>query len=112
MTITKKREKKQQTGEAAAKSTGPSRTNGAAALGAERQPLHQCVTAALSHYFKALDGETPVGLYEFVMCEVERPLLEFVLHELGGNQSRAADILGLNRGTLRKKLMHYGLLDS
>jgi Fis family transcriptional regulator, factor for inversion stimulation protein len=89
-----------------------SRINGAADLGAERQPLHQCVTEALTRYFKALDGELPVGLYELVMTEVERPLLAFVMHELGGNQSRAAEILGLNRGTLRKKLNQHGLLGS
>jgi Fis family transcriptional regulator, factor for inversion stimulation protein len=81
-------------------------------LGGERQPLHRCVTDALARYFTALDGELPVDLYELVMTEVERPLLEFVMQELGGNQSRAAEILGLNRGTLRKKLSQHRLLES
>jgi Fis family transcriptional regulator, factor for inversion stimulation protein len=81
-------------------------------VGAERRPLHQCVTEALARYFQTLDGEPPVGLYELVMSEVERPLLAFIMQELGGNQSRAAEILGLNRATLRKKLIHHGLLES
>jgi Fis family transcriptional regulator, factor for inversion stimulation protein len=108
MTVT---EKNKQKGTAAARM--PERgANGGPEIGGERQPLHRCVTDALARYFAALDGELPVSLYELVMTEVERPLLEFVMQELGGNQSRAAEILGLNRGTLRKKLLHHRLLES
>ncbi len=80
-------------------------------LGVERQPLHRCVTEALATYFSELDGEEAVGLYEMVVSEVERPLLESVMRQVCGNQTRAADMLGLNRGTLRKKLKQHGLLE-
>jgi Fis family transcriptional regulator, factor for inversion stimulation protein len=75
-------------------------------------PLHECVSEALEGYFAALDGQAPVGLYDFVMAEVERPLLKAVMQQVAGNQSRAAEMLGLNRGTLRKKLKYHGLLEN
>ncbi len=80
--------------------------NGAAA------PLHQSVTEALQHYFAELEDQLPQGLYEMVITEVERPLLAFVMAQVDSNQSRAAAMLGLNRGTLRKKLLQHGLLDN
>jgi len=61
-------------------------------------------------YFDHLDGQPVTGLYELVISEVERPLLETVLKVTGNNQSRCAKLLGLNRGTLRKKLKKHGLL--
>lgn len=64
---------------------------------------------ALKHYFEKLNGHPPVALYNFVMREVEMPLFRMVMDFTRGNQSRAADILGINRGTLRKKLKVYGL---
>ncbi len=73
------------------------------------QPLSECVTAALETYFSNLSGHPPADLYRLVMAEVEHPLLEAVLKHTGGNQTRAAEVLGLNRGTLRKKLKQYGL---
>ena len=66
-----------------------------------------CVRKALNEYFRELDGEAPHAVYDMVMGCVERPLLEVVLHQAGGNQTRAAAILGLNRNTLRKKLQTH-----
>ena len=65
---------------------------------------------ALQTYFANLNGHKPGELYELVLGEVEPPLLSTVMKYTRGNQSRAAEILGINRGTLRKKLKTYGLL--
>lgn len=73
------------------------------------EPLHACVRSALDNYFSELDGHSTSGLHRFVMGEVEGPLLEAVLAYTDGNQSRAAEVLGINRGTLRKKLREYDL---
>ena len=72
-------------------------------------PLHMQVRAALEDYFCNLEGETPSNLYKLVLGEVEPPLLETVLRHTRGNQTKAADILGINRSTLRKKLKQYGM---
>jgi Fis family transcriptional regulator len=77
----------------------------------ERQPPNYFVRRSVEQYFKALNGEQPVAVYEMVINEVERPLLEVVMREVKGNQSRAARILGINRNTLRKKLKHHSLSD-
>ncbi len=74
-----------------------------------KQPLSSAVRIAMSLYFEQLNGHKPDSLYRLVMDEVERPLLEIMMRYVHGNQSRAAECLGLNRGTLRKKLKHYGL---
>lgn len=74
-----------------------------------RQTLSSAVHEALERYFEQLDGHEPDDLYRMVMEEVERPLLQCVMHHCGGNQTRAAHYLGINRGTLRKKLKQYGL---
>lgn len=66
---------------------------------------------ALEQYFHTLNGHKPAGLYDLVIGEIERPLFKAVLDYAGGNQSLAATILGINRGTLRKKLRLHGLLD-
>ena len=73
------------------------------------QPLQSAVTIALERYFQQLDGHCPDNLYRLVMEEVERPLLACVMTHCGGNQSKAAKFLGLNRGTLRKKLKSHGI---
>ena len=73
------------------------------------EPLRECVKDALVSYFATLDGHDCGGLYELVMREVEAPLLEAALEYVGGNQSKAAQMLGINRGTLRKKLRLHGL---
>lgn len=72
-------------------------------------PLRDHTEQALNSYFDSLNGHRPGRLYELVMREVELPLFQAVMDYAHGNQSRAANILGINRGTLRKKLREYGL---
>lgn len=72
--------------------------------------LHKHTEDALEVYFESLNGDRPGDLYELVIGEVERPLFKAVLDYTQGNQSQAAGILGLNRGTLRKKLRYYSLI--
>lgn len=72
-------------------------------------PLRDHTERALSTYFDSLNGHRPGRLYDLVMREVELPLFQAVMDYADGNQSRAATILGINRGTLRKKLREYGL---
>jgi Fis family transcriptional regulator, factor for inversion stimulation protein len=72
-------------------------------------PLRNHAERALSEYFTSLNGHRPAHLYDLVLREVEEPLFRVVLDYAEGNQSRAADILGINRGTLRKKLKQFGL---
>ena len=80
------------------------------ANGASRTvPLRSLTEQALDDYFTSLNGHAPGHLYDLVMREVEEPLFRAVLDYSEGNQSRAADILGINRGTLRKKLRVYGI---
>lgn len=74
------------------------------------KPLRQLTEDALRAYFKNLNGHNPGDLYGLVLREIEQPLFKAVLDYTRGNQSRAADILGINRGTLRKKLKSYGLV--
>ncbi|MGD9600166.1 MAG: DNA-binding transcriptional regulator Fis [Gammaproteobacteria bacterium] len=76
---------------------------------APAEPLSFHVKQAMERYFVQLNGHTPGGLYDFVLGEVERPLLEVVMKRTRGNISKAAQYLGLNRATLRKKLARYGL---
>ena len=73
------------------------------------QPLGECVRQSLAVYFADLEGTEAQNLYPLVIGEIEKPLLEAVMHQAGGNQSRAARMLGINRKTLRKKLSQYGL---
>jgi Fis family transcriptional regulator, factor for inversion stimulation protein len=72
-------------------------------------PLRTHAERALSDYFTSLNGHRPAHLYDLVLREVEEPLFRVVLDYAEGNQSRAAGILGINRGTLRKKLKQFGL---
>jgi len=72
-------------------------------------PLRESVREALAHYFARLDGHAASGLFDLVFSEVESVLLEVVLDHSDGNLSRAANMLGINRATLRKKLKRYGL---
>jgi Fis family transcriptional regulator len=67
------------------------------------------VKASLDQYFKDLDGGTPHAVYNMVLTCVEKPLLEYVMQHVGGNQSKAAEILDINRNTLRKKLQQYNI---
>ncbi|HTX24629.1 MAG TPA: DNA-binding transcriptional regulator Fis [Steroidobacteraceae bacterium] len=72
-------------------------------------PLRTHAEHALTEYFASLNGHRPARLYDLVLREVEEPLLKVVLDYTEGNQVRAAHILGINRGTLRKKLRLFGL---
>jgi len=72
-------------------------------------PLRTHAERALNDYFASLNGHRPAHLYDLVLREVEEPLLKAVLDYTEGNQVRAAGILGINRGTLRKKLRSHGL---
>ena len=72
-------------------------------------PLRTQAEEALECYFLALNGHKPAHLYDLVMREVEEPLFKVVMDHVQGNQSRAATILGINRGTLRKKLKEFGI---
>ena len=72
--------------------------------------LKECVKSAMDTFFADLDGQPAANLYEMVMAEVEAPLLDVVMKHSRDNQSKASEILGINRGTLRKKLKQYELL--
>lgn len=72
--------------------------------------LQKCTQAALAKYFDHLDGEQTTNLYALVLQEIETPLLAAVMKHTRNNQSKASAMLGLNRGTLRKKLKQYDLL--
>ena len=71
--------------------------------------LSSTVRKVMRQYFKDLDGERPSGIYDMVVLAVEKPMLEVVMFQAQGNQTRAAQLLGLNRNTLRKKLQQHGL---
>lgn len=73
--------------------------------------LRNAVTASLDTYFKQMDGQIPSDLYAMVINEVEGPLLAYVMEQVNHNQCKAAEMLGLNRGTLRKKLKFHKLID-
>lgn len=77
----------------------------------KNQPLHDSVRQSLENYLSQLKDQMPSNLYELILAEVEAPLMECVMEYTKNNQSRAAIVLGLSRGTLRKKLKMYGLLD-
>jgi Fis family transcriptional regulator len=81
-------------------------------MSSESGSLSLSVRRAVEDYLLRLDGIEPVELYDLVLREVEKPLLQCVLEHSKGNQSRAADLLGLSRTTLRKKLREYDLLNS
>jgi Fis family transcriptional regulator len=77
----------------------------------KNQPLHDSVRQSLENYLSQLKGQLPSNLYELILAEVEAPLMQCVMDYTKNNQSRAAIVLGLSRGTLRKKLKMYGMLD-
>jgi Fis family transcriptional regulator len=82
----------------------------ARAEAAERESeLSLTVRKMMRQYFKDLDGEKPSGIYNMVVNCVEKPLLEVVMYHAQGNQTRAAELLGINRNTLRKKLLEHGI---
>ena len=81
--------------------------NFSVAASSRPEPLSEAVRDALTHYFDQLDGTPPNDLHQLVMRQVEQPLFEAVMSYTGGNQSKAATLLGISRSTLRKKLALY-----
>jgi Fis family transcriptional regulator len=77
---------------------------------ASEPSLSAAVEAAVKNYMYAMESQKITDLYELVLSEIEAPLLASVMKRVGYNQSRASTMLGLNRGTLRKKLKKYGLV--
>lgn len=75
----------------------------------DENELSLCVRKVLNQYFKDLDGEIAANVYEMVINCVEKPVIEIVMGRAGNNQSRAAEILGINRNTLRKKMLQHGI---
>ncbi len=75
-----------------------------------KKQIEECVRTSLEGYFKDLRGTEPDGMYDMLVRIVEKPLLEVVMQQADHNQSRAALWLGLNRNTLRKKLVEHKLL--
>ncbi len=75
-----------------------------------KKQIEECVRASLESYFRDLRGTEPDGMYEMLVRAVEKPLLEVVMQHADKNQSRAAEWLGLNRNTLRKKLLEHKLI--
>ena len=71
--------------------------------------IGKTVEKSLDEYFRKLDGEPPHGIYDMVINHVERALIASVMERAGGNQTQAADMLGMNRNTLRTKLCKYGI---
>jgi Fis family transcriptional regulator len=98
-------------GKTVAANAAPVNATGAAAGVAQStgESLEQSVFRSLEQYFDNLDGAKPHALHEMVLGAIEKPLLQFALHRCAGNQSAAADLLGINRNTLRRKLQDYGL---
>lgn len=72
--------------------------------------IAESVHRTLERYFLDLDGAKPSAIYSMVIRNVERPMLEFILQRANGNQTVAAEMLGINRNTLRRKLTDYDLL--
>jgi Fis family transcriptional regulator len=75
-----------------------------------KKQIEECVRLSLEGYFKDLRGTEPDRLYEMMVKTVEKPLLDVVMAKAEQNQSKAAEWLGLNRNTLRKKLVEHNLL--
>lgn len=92
------------------KKSGKKKTKAKDKLALRNKPLHAYAEDAINGYFNTLNGHKPCELHQFVLAQVERPLLEVTLRYTNGNQSAAAEILGLSRGTLRKRLQTYDLL--
>jgi Fis family transcriptional regulator len=75
-----------------------------------KKQIEECVRSSLDGYFRDLRGTEPDGMYDMMVRVVEKPLLEVVMQHADHNQSRAAEWLGLNRNTLRKKLLEHKLI--
>ncbi|MCM1128819.1 MAG: Fis family transcriptional regulator [Alistipes senegalensis] len=75
-----------------------------------KERIQEVISQSLHDYFNMLDGQKPAGIYEMVMRTVEKPVLAAVMAHARNNQSLAAEMLGINRNTLRKKLLEHELL--
>jgi Fis family transcriptional regulator len=73
----------------------------------KKTDIPDCINQSLDQYFKDLNGENPTNVYDMVVGLIEKPLLTYIMGISKGNQSKAAEILGLNRNTLRKKLKQH-----
>jgi len=76
-----------------------------------KKNIEDCVRETLDQYFKDLQGSEPHSMHEMVIRTVEKPLLDVVMRHAEGNQSKAAEWLGINRNTLRRKLLEHRLVD-
>jgi Fis family transcriptional regulator len=77
-----------------------------------KKQIDECIRASVEQYFKDLRGAEPGGLHDLVILAVERPLLDVVMRQAQGNQSKAAEWLGINRNTLRRKLLDHRLIQA
>ena len=75
-----------------------------------RKVIDDCIRASVEQYFKDLRGAEPAGLHDLVITAVEKPLLDVVMRHAQGNQSKAAEWLGINRNTLRRKLLDHKII--
>ena len=75
-----------------------------------RKLIDDCIRASLEQYFLDLHGAEPGGLHDLVIAAVEKPLLDVVMRQAEGNQSKAAEWLGINRNTLRRKLLDHKII--
>ncbi len=75
-----------------------------------KKQIDECIRSSLEQYFKDLRGAEPAGLHTLIINAVEKPLLDVVMQHAEGNQSRCADWLGINRNTLRRKLLDHKLI--
>ena len=73
--------------------------------------IEECIRDSLEIYFKDLRGVEPTAMYDMILGVVEKPLLDVVMKHADGNQSRAAEWLGINRNTLRRKLLDHKLIE-
>jgi Fis family transcriptional regulator, factor for inversion stimulation protein len=75
-----------------------------------KKHIEDCIRSTLEQYFKDLRGAEPSRVHDMVIAAVEKPLLDVVMQHAEGNQSKAAEWLGINRNTLRRKLLDHRLL--
>ena len=75
-----------------------------------RKQIDECIRASLEQYFKDLRGTEPHAVHDMILNAVEKPMLDVVMRQAQGNQSRAAEWLGINRNTLRRKLLDHKLI--
>jgi Fis family transcriptional regulator, factor for inversion stimulation protein len=75
-----------------------------------KKVIDECIRTTLEQYFRELRGVEPSGVHEMILAAVEKPMLDVVMKHTEGNQSKAAEWLGINRNTLRRKLLDHKLL--